>query len=231
MRRDRLSFPQLNSVREEVARALVEVGGRVEGARLLGLPQTLADQVDANTRLERAPAVPTGQLYTGVLYDALELPSLTGPARARATRWIVVVSALYGALRLRDSVAPYRLAMGTSVPGLPSLAQLWRAPMGEALSAAAGSGVIVDGRSSDYVAAWRPVGEQAKRWVHIAVPGATHGAKHTRGLVARAICLRGIDARTPSALAAGLAEDFDVELDKPVRGGAPWTLHVHPPTP
>lgn len=44
--------------------------------------------------------MPTGQLYTGVLYDALELASLTGPARARATRWIVVVSALYGALRL-----------------------------------------------------------------------------------------------------------------------------------
>ena len=82
----------------------------------------------------------------------------------------------------------------------------------------------------DYVAAWRPAGEQAKRWVHIAVPGATHGAKHTRGLVARAICLRGIDARTPAALATGLAEDFDVALDKPARAGAPWTLHVHPPT-
>lgn len=226
MRPERLSFPQLSEVRAQVARAVADVGGGVEGARVLGLPHTLADQVDANTRLHQASAVPTGQLYTGVLYDALELASLSGPARARATRWIVVVSALYGALRLRDAVAPYRLAMNTSVPGLPPLAGLWRAPLDEALSAAAGSGVIVDGRSSDYVAAWRPTGAQAKRWVHVAVPGATHGAKHTRGLVARAICVRGIDARTPAALARGLAEDFDVDLDEPARPTAPWTLHV-----
>ena len=25
-------------------------------------------------------------------------------------------------------------------------------------------------------------------------------------------------------------QDFDVALDKPARAGAPWTLHVHPPT-
>lgn len=226
MRPDRLSFGQLSAVRGQTAAALAQVGGGVEGARLLGLPHTLAEQVDANTRLDKAPAVPVGQLYTGVLYDALELASLTGPARARATRWVVIVSALYGALRLRDAVAPYRLAMATSVPGLPPLAQLWRPALGVALQAAAGSGVIVDARSSDYIAAWRPRGAQAKKWVHVAVPGATHGAKHTRGLVARSICLRGIDARSPAALAEGLAQDFDVGLDEPVRASAPWTLHV-----
>lgn len=228
MRPDHLSFPQLSAIRTQLADALVDVGGGIEGARLLGLPQSLAEQVDANTRLATAPAVPAGQLYTGVLYDALRLTTLAGPARARATRWIVVVSALYGALRLRDAVAPYRLAMGTSVPGLPPLAQLWRSPMAEAMEAMAGSGVIVDCRSSDYVAAWRPSGAQAKRWVHVAVPGATHGAKHTRGLVARSICQRGIDARTPAALAQGLAADFTVELDEPSRPTAPWTLRVHP---
>ncbi|NYE03003.1 hypothetical protein BJY21_004187 [Kineosphaera limosa] len=230
MRPDRLSFPQLAATRDRVAHALGQVGGGVEGARLLGLPHTLADQVDLNTRLQRSPAVPVSALYTGVLYDALEVASLTGPAKARATRWLVVVSALYGGLRMRDAVGPYRLSMSTTVPGLPPLARLWRPALAQALGAAAGRGLIVDGRSSDYVAAWKPAGEQATRWVHIAVPGATHGAKHTRGLVARAICEHGLDARTPVALARDLAQvtqgRLGVDLDEPARAGAPWQLRV-----
>lgn len=232
MRPDRLSFPQLAQTRAEIADALAHVGGGVEGARRLGLPHTLADQVDHNTALNRAPAVPVAQLYTGVLYDALEVASLSGPARSRATRWIVVISALYGALRLRDSVAPYRLSMATTLPDLPPLARLWRPVLQEALAPAAGRGLVVDARSSDYVAAWRPGGDIAARWVHIAVPGATHGAKHTRGLVARAICEHGLDSRTPAGLADALATacagTFDVDLDEPARAGTPWQLRVRP---
>lgn len=230
MRPERLSFPQLTATREQITEALEHVGGGVEGARQLGLPHTLAGQVDLNTALRRSPAVPVASLYTGVLYDALEIASLTGPAKARATRWIVVVSALYGALRLRDAVAPYRLAMGTSVPGLPPLARLWRPALEESLNAAAGRGLIVDARSADYVAAWRPSGAAARRWVHLTVPGATHGAKHTRGLVARAICEHGLDARTPAALASELAActrgRFTIGLSEPARAGAPWQLSV-----
>lgn len=232
MRPDRLSFPQLADTRASVADALASVGGGVEGARLLGLPHTVADQVDHNTALHRAPAVPVAQLYTGVLYDALEVASLTGPSRSRATRWIVVISALYGALRLRDSVAPYRLSMGTSLPGLPPLARLWRPVLDEALSPAVGRGLVVDARSADYLAAWRPGGDIAGRWVHIAVPGATHGAKHTRGLVSRAICEHGLDSRNPAGLADALArqcaDQFDVDLAKPARAGGPWQLRVRP---
>ena len=61
------------------------------------------------------PAVTAAELYTGVLYDALDLPSLDPVARRRAGRWLVVVSALYGALRPGDKVAPYRLSMGVNL--------------------------------------------------------------------------------------------------------------------
>ena len=237
MRPDRLSFPVLAQTRDQVTQALADVGGGVEGARLLGLPHTLADQVDQNLALHQAPATPVAQLYTGVLYDALEVASLTGPARARATRWIVVVSALYGAVRLRDSVAPYRLAMSTKVPGLPALPALWRPVLDEALTPAAARGLVVDTRSADYVAAWRPTGDAAARWVHIAVPGATHGAKHTRGLVVRTICEHGLDARTPTGLAEALDahlradRGFRADLAEPDRPGRPWQLRITPAHP
>ena len=94
------------------------------------------------------------------------------------------------------------------------------------LSEAAGKGVVVDCRSSTYAASWNPSGELARRWVHIRVPGATHMAKHTRGLVTRALVTDARDPRTPKALAAQLAETFDVDLHEATSPSKPWILDV-----
>jgi len=58
------------------------------------------------------------------------------------------------------------------------------------------------------------------------VPGATHMAKHTRGLVARHLCEAGFDTRNPVRLADVLAERFEVDLARPLRAGRPWVLSV-----
>ena len=50
------------------------------------------------------------------------------------------------------------------------------------------NGQVVDGHSTPYVAAWPASDVLADRRAHIRVSGAAHHAKHTRGLVARAIC-------------------------------------------
>jgi hypothetical protein len=79
--------------------------------------------------------------------------------------------------------------------------------------------MIVDCRSSTYAAAWVPQGALAARWVQIRVPGATHMAKHTRGLVARHLCEQGVDAGTPQALQRVVARRFETTLTKPGRPG------------
>lgn len=221
---DRLSFPALQPVREQVAVALAKVSEQPDATGQLGVSATLAEEVARNTRLTTAPAVRAGSLYTGVLYDALDHGSLDPAARRRANRWLVVVSALYGALRPTDAVAPYRLSMGTNLPGIGPLAAAWREPLQQVLPEAAGRGVVVDCRSSTYAAAWTPSGSLADRWVQVRVPGATHMAKHTRGLVARQLCRAGGDPRTPQALAEVLAPSFDVRLHEPQRAGRPWVL-------
>ena len=86
--------------------------------------------------------------------------------------------------------------------------------------------MIVDCRSSTYAAAWVPQGNQAARWVQIRVPGATHMAKHTRGLVARYLCEEGVDARTATALQGLLTRRFETALNPPARPGQPWILEV-----
>jgi cytoplasmic iron level regulating protein YaaA (DUF328/UPF0246 family) len=168
--------------------------------------------------------VTVADLYTGVLYDALGLPSMDSATRRRANRWLVVISALYGALRLADRIPPYRLSMGAKLAGLGPLAAVWRAPLAAVLPVAAGSGVVVDCRSSTYVAAWAPQGDLAARWVQVRVPGATHLAKHTRGLVARHVCEAGVNARTPAALERVVSQRFGTTLTKPARPGRPWIL-------
>ena len=225
-RLERLSFPELTRTREQVARAVAEVSARPDAAELLGVSPNLAGDIARNTRLDTAPALPAADLYTGVLYDALDLAGLDAAATRRARRWLLVVSALYGALRPGDKVAPYRLSMGVNLAGLGPLASVWREPLSRALPAAAGRGVVVDCRSSTYAAAWAPSGDLTARWVQVKVPGATHMAKHTRGLVARALCVAGVDARTPPALEQVLTGEFKTALHEPKRAGQPWVLET-----
>lgn len=223
---DGLSFPSLSGARAAVGAALAEVSGWPSAPEVLGVSAGLLDGIAANLVLGSAPAVPVGELYSGVLYDALDLAGLDPVSQARARRRVVVISALYGALRLTDKVAPYRLAMGASLPQLGRLAPFWRPLLVPALVAAAGSGVVVDMRSAPYVAAAPAPADLAHRWVHVRVPGASHGAKHTRGLVARALCGIPSAPRTVPAVAKALEADFDVTL-APSEGGRPtWVIDV-----
>ncbi|MGL5929249.1 MAG: YaaA family protein [Dermatophilaceae bacterium] len=223
------SFPSLASTRERVAAALRQVSARPDALALLGVPPTLGEEVARNLRLDTSPAAPAAEVYSGVLYDALDLRTMDAAARRRATRWVVVVSALHGAVRLGDRITAYRLAMDASLPGIGPLAAAWRPVLAEVLPDAAGRGVVVDCRSAPYAAAWRPTGDLAQRWVQVRVPGASHLAKHTRGLVARHLCVTGAGVRSAASLAAGVGTAFDVELHEPVRDTAPWVLDVHAP--
>ena len=219
-----VSFPELASTRAAVAAALARVSAHPDAPGLLGVSANLRADIAHNIRLDSAPAVPVADLYTGVLYAALDLPSMDSATRRRANRWLVVISALYGALRPADKIPPYRLSMGVNLAELGPLASAWRAPLAAVLPTAAGQGAIVDCRSSTYAAAWVPRDELAARWVQVRVPGATHMAKHTRGMVARHLCESGIDARTAKALEQVVAQRFETTLTKPRRPGQPWIL-------
>lgn len=174
--------------------------------------------------LRAAPAVAAGRLYTGVLYAALDLPSLPG----RAARDIVIVSAQFGAVRPADRIPAYKREMD---------AAHWRDGLRAPLDEAAAGRVLLDCRSATYAAAWRPTGPAAAGWVHVAVVEehdgerriVSHMAKKTRGEVARHLLAGGYRVRTPQELAAAVAEAFACELAPPARAGAPWELTVVQP--
>jgi uncharacterized protein len=224
-----VSFPELASTRAAVAQALARVSAHPDAPALLGVSANLRADIAHNVRLESAPAVRVADLYTGVLFDALDLPSMDSATRRRANRWLVIISALYGALRPADRIPPYRLSMAVNLGDLGPLASAWRAPLAAVLPIAAGRGVIVDCRSSTYAAAWVPQGDLATRWVRIRVPGATHLAKHTRGLVARHLCEVGANAGTAQELHQIVAQRFETTLTTPIRQNHPWILDTTSP--
>jgi cytoplasmic iron level regulating protein YaaA (DUF328/UPF0246 family) len=151
---------------------------------------------------------------------------LSPAGKRRAARRIVISSAVYGAVRPGDRIAPYRTSMGADLPGVGRLATRWKGCLDAVLAPAAGNGLIVDCRSATYAATWTPRGGLADRWVAVNVPGASHMAKHTRGLVARALCEDGADPRRPAGLLTVLASRFEVALHPPERTGRPWILQA-----
>jgi len=221
-----LSSPSLLPSRQAVIEALGAVSARPDAPRRLGVSPNLTAEIARNSRLDSAPTLRASDLYTGVLYDALDLPGLDPAARRRANRRIVVISALFGALRLSDRVPPYRLSMGVNLPGVGPLAGHWRAPLSEAMESVTVKGLIIDTRSSTYAAAWTPPpgSPAARRWVQVRIPGATHMAKYTRGLVARALCENAADPASPYALIGILEDRFEVTLNEPTSPRSPWVL-------
>lgn len=218
---DDLSHPELNPARRELIDALAETSSRPNACELLGVSPTLADQVAANLRLDRAPALKASDLYTGVLYDALDFDSMAPATRRRAHRQVRIFSALHGVLSPTDRIAPYRLSAGASLPDIGGVAAWWRARLTGLDDAWAGQ-LLIDCRSADYRAMWRP--SDRSRWVRIEVPGASHSAKHTRGLLARRLTDEGRAPTRPEQVAAALGDWVD-SLTGDAKTG--WTLSVH----
>ena len=219
-----LSFPELTPLREDAVRAVATISAEPGAPEVLGVSPNLVEEVERNTRLLTGPARVAADVYSGVLYKALDLPSLDAAARRRANRSIVVISALFGAVRLTDRIPAYRVHVCADVPGIGHLERVWRPHLAPVLERAAGErGLVVDCRSTTYAAMWRPPAHVARRTVQVTVPGASHMAKHTRGLVTRELVGREAP-RTPEALADALAERFTVSLTPPERPGKAWQL-------
>src|SRR4051794_212809 len=99
-----LDFPDLTEAREQVLSALVELcdGDPDVAAKTLGIGSTQLDLVVLNRGLRTNPTARADQIYTGVLYDALDVGTLSAAARRRATSRLAVTSSLFGLVRPGD---------------------------------------------------------------------------------------------------------------------------------
>ena len=210
---DALGLPELTPTRAAVRDALVAASAGPDALALLGVGESLRAEVEQNTRLATLPGAGALEVYTGVLYDALDFGTLSPAAKRRAGRSLRVQSALWGPVGPADRIAPYRLSMAVTLPGVGPLARAWRAVLPGPMAALAGDGVVVDCRSSTYASAWLPAGDAARRLLAVRVftevagrrTVVSHLAKHTRGEVARVLLEHPGRLRTVVDVAAAVA--------------------------
>lgn len=125
----------------------------------LHLPAGLASAaLAANRAVATAPTLAALDRYAGVVYAALDPPTLTAAARRRAEGEVVVFSGLWGVVRGGDPVPDYRVPASGTVPGLGGVSAHWRGPLAAVLPGLAGDEAVLDLRSGDYRAMWRPTG-------------------------------------------------------------------------
>ncbi len=156
----------------------------------------------------------------------------------------LVFSALFGPVRLTDLITPHRLSGSVKLPGQGAVASIWSKALKELLAQQLSGHVVVDLRSAEYGAMYRPARGGECLTLNIGVakvnPASgkrsvvSHWAKHTRGLLAGAL-LRAVAGGQLAAnegdvdeilqVAAGLEGVREVEVTPlDARGQAKVTL-------
>ena len=225
-----LGHPELTEARRRVLDALVDLcaGDPGTAAGVLGLGPTQADLVRRNAGLHTAATARADRVYTGVLYDHLDVATLSAAGRRRAAARLAITSSLLGLVRPTDRIPAYRLSGDAVLPVLGPVAGVWREVLGEALTGALGGGLLVDLRSTTYAAFWRPPAGLAPRVATVRVlhevagrrSVVSHFNKATKGRLVRAVLEDGGNPRTPAALAELLRDlGWTVEVADPTARG------------
>lgn len=220
-----LSFPELADARREVLGALQKVSAREDAMEVLAVGASLAAEVERNLRLDHEPAAKAHDIYSGVLFEALGYASLSPEQQARADESVIVVSGLWGAVKFKDRIPPYRLSMSVKLDELGKLASWWKKRMSAVLDAEAGDQLIIDARSSTYAAAYKPKNGNVVAVNVFQLRNGTpkvvsHFAKHTRGEVARFLLEQGNEPATAQQLLDLVQTRWEASLVKDKKGTA-----------
>ncbi|QAY74461.1 peroxide stress protein YaaA [Agromyces protaetiae] len=215
---ERLSFDEFTPIRAALVDAVTELAGDPDAMmRALKLGPRQAVEVTRNAALAVSPTMPAIDRYTGVLYDALDAPTLDDSALAYAGEHVFVHSALFGLVGALDPIPAYRLSHDSRLPGR-RLRDEWRAPIASTL--AAHDGVIVDLRSEGYVGLGPATSREGSHFVRVVAEDESgrkralnHFNKRAKGLFTRALleqrpAIESIDDLLSWAASAGIGLGF-----------------------
>ncbi|MGI8881904.1 MAG: peroxide stress protein YaaA [Jatrophihabitans sp.] len=196
----------LGVARRRILTALAEFCRTDAAAAALALPaRSAADELAANRAVRRSPTTAALDRYAGTVYLGLDAGTLSAAGRRKALESVLVFSGLFGVLSAAEPVPVYRLPVSAVLPPVGPLTRYWRSVLATELPALLGDGLIVDLRSSDYTAMWRPAGELRERTVQVRILSelphrspavVSYPSKLGKGRLARALLARRTPART-----------------------------------
>ncbi|MFI5060348.1 MAG: YaaA family protein [Actinomycetales bacterium] len=215
-----LGFQVLTPARRAVLRAVATLSrDREASIRALKLGPQQAAEVDRNRAIPKAPTMAALERYTGVLYDALDVPSLSPAQRQFAHDTVAVHSALLGLVSAGDHIPAYRLSFDSRLSTaneVPTLKKRWAPAVGKVLAARAG--LILDLRSEGYAALGPAPTREHVHYVRVLARDAggnvralNHFNKQAKGLFTRALIESGVDLETTDDLLGwALGEGYDL---------------------
>lgn len=167
--------PELNPARDAVLTQLAALASKPRAAaKILKLSAKQLDYLEDDMHLRDSPTMPAVERYTGVLYDALDAPSLGSSQREWLNRHVQIQSSLFGRVSATDFIPTYRLSASTALPGLKiarkpcSLKNFWQSAHREATRATARKHFVLDLRSKDYVSLDPSAGTSGEvNWINI----------------------------------------------------------------
>jgi hypothetical protein len=149
----------LAAARVTVAEALLKLvaGDPDAAAAALLLPAGVAAAaLAADAEVLDAPTTPALRRYAGVVYDGLDFAGMTGPEQRVAQRCVHVFSGLFGVVRGDEPVPDYRVPAKAVLPGVGVVGTFWRPVLTAVVPDRLRRGLVLDLRSADYAAMWRP---------------------------------------------------------------------------
>ncbi|WP_175973149.1 peroxide stress protein YaaA [Corynebacterium sp. Marseille-Q2823] len=192
---DELSFPALNPIRQEIAAELSSLDVD-EALEVLKLSEKLRGEAESNRELASSPTMPALERFTGVLYDALDAPTLPPEARS----YLAVGDALFGLVRADDLIPHYRLSGNTKLGGR-TLKSRWGTAITDELRALVDAGeFLIDMRSGTYQQLGKLKDVATVRVETVQEDGSrkvvSHFNKHYKGELARVLALKGESVST-----------------------------------
>jgi len=170
--------------------------------------------------LATSPAAKAMDVYTGVLYQALDWNTLSPAAKVRGEKSVLIISAIFGALRPSDVIPNYKAKIKSSD---------WKAALKPALDGLAAD-LIIDCRSSTYAGVWQSpsantVAVRVFKKEKGKISVITHLSKKYRGELTRFLLKAEKPPKTPGELLAIAEKHFDCKLIKS-KGNLPWCLDL-----
>ena len=175
--------------RAEIIAALrIENGGSQKLLGVSGLHLARAQQ--ANVALRGAKTLRACERYTGVVWDNLDLASLTSAQQKFANANIIVVSGLLGLVCAGDAIPDYRLKIGASLAPMGKLSTWWREELSLVLNKYCAGAVVVDLLPQEHSAAFVPDEKLLNEYfrIDLATKSGTaggHDAKAAKGRLTR----------------------------------------------
>lgn len=214
-----LSRPELNPLRDRLITAVEKManGSVTQARKALSLSVKQDFEIERDRVLRAAPTAPAIDIYSGVVFEALDAHSLNERAMKKLISHVNVCSALFGLVTLDDRIPAYRLSGDSSWSKVPSLTMYWKKALSESLAQEAG--LIVDMRSGTYLKLGAAPAEQTlipkilQKMPSGPPKVVSHFNKATKGRITRAYAQSAKSISTIdqfATLVASLGHDVDV---------------------